>query len=57
MGRASAICHQLQADLAAFGEEDIEPAIVKASPSEDWLARNDLISCELGSWYPVLQAV
>ena len=47
--------HQLQADLA--GEEEIEPEVVKASLSEDWLARNDAISCELGIRYPVLQAI
>jgi hypothetical protein len=47
--------HQLQADLA--GEEEIEPEVVKASLSEDLLARNDAISCELGIRYPVLQAI
>ena len=47
--------HQLQADLAV--EEEIEPEVVKASLSEDWLARNDAISCELGIRYPVLQAI
>ena len=47
--------HQLQADLA--GEEEIEPEVVKASLSEDWLAGNDVISCELGIRYPVLQAI
>ena len=45
--------HQLHADLA--GDEDME--VVVKSPAEDWLARNDSISCELGIRYPVLQAI
>ena len=47
--------HQLQADLA--GDEDIEPEVVAASKTEDYLARNDSISCKLGIRYPVLQAI
>jgi hypothetical protein len=44
---------QLQADLA--GEDGFEED--PKSSAEDWLARNDSISCELGIRYPVLQAI
>ena len=47
--------HQLQADLA--GDENIEPEEVAASKTEEYLARNDSISCELGIQYPVRQAI
>ena len=46
---------QLQSDLA--GDEDIDAEEVAASRKEDYLARNDSISCELGIRYPVLQAI
>ncbi len=46
---------KLQSDLA--GDDDIEPEEIAASRAEDWLARNDSISCELGIRYPVLQAI
>ncbi len=46
---------KLQSDLA--GDDDIEPEEVAASRAEDWLARNDSISCKLGILYPVLQAI
>jgi hypothetical protein len=39
------------------GDDDIEPEEVAASRAEDWLARNDSISCELCIRYPVLQAI
>ncbi len=45
----------LQSNLA--GDDDIEPEKVAASRAEDWLARNDSRSCELGIRYPVLQAI
>jgi hypothetical protein len=45
----------LQSDLA--GDEDIDAEEVAASRKEDYLARNDSISCELGIRYPVLQAI
>ena len=44
---------KLQADLA--GEDDSEE--LPKTSAEDWLARNDSISCELGIRYPVLQAI
>ncbi len=46
---------KIQADLA--GEEDSEEAVSPTSAAEEWLARNDSISCELGIRYPVLQAI
>ena len=45
---------KLQADLAC--DDDSEAVPLSNSP-EDWLARNDSISCELGIRYPVLQAI
>ena len=45
---------KLQADLAC---EDDSEAVPHANSPEDWLARNDSISCELGIRYPVLQAI
>ncbi len=45
---------KLQADLAC--EDDSEEVPHKSS-QEDWLARNDFISCELGIQYPVLQSI
>ena len=44
----------MQADLAC---EDDSEAVPHANSPEDWLARNDSISCELGIRYPVLQAI
>jgi hypothetical protein len=46
---------KLQADLAG-GDDDGEEVFPKQS-AEEWLARNDSISCELGIRYPVLQAI
>ena len=45
---------KLQADLA--GDDDSE-AVPPTNSNEEWLARNDSISCELGIRYPVLQAI
>ena len=46
---------KLQADLAGCNE-DCDEVLPKQS-AEEWLARNDSISCELGIRYPVLQAI
>ncbi len=46
---------KLQADFA--GEDDSEEVVSPTRAAEDWLARNDSISCELGIRYPVLQAI
>ena len=48
---------KLQADLA--GEDDSEEGVSPTRAAEDWLARNNSISCELGIRYPVtvLQAI
>ncbi len=46
---------KLQADLA--GEEDSEEVLSPTRAAEEWLARNDSISYELGIRYPVLQAI
>ena len=46
---------KLQADLAC--EDDSEEVVSPTRAAEDWLARNDSISCELGIRYPVLQAI
>jgi hypothetical protein len=46
---------KLQADLA--GKEESEEVVSLTRAAEEWLARNDSISCELGIWYPVLQAI
>ncbi len=45
---------KLQVDLA--GDDDSE-AVLPPNGNEEWLARNDSISCELGIRYPVLQAI
>ena len=45
---------KLQADLAC---EDESEAVPPTSSTEEWLGRNDSISCELGIRYPVLQAI
>ncbi len=47
---------KLQADLAAC-EDDSEEVVIPTRAAEDWLARNDSISCELGIQYPALQAI
>ncbi len=39
---------KLQADLP--GEEDSEEVMSQTRAEEEWLARNDSISCELGIW-------
>ncbi len=44
---------KLHADLA---DEDSETVLLRQS-AEEWLARNDSISCELGIRYLVLQAI
>ena len=44
----------MQADLAC--EDDIEE-VPPTDSSEEWLARNGSVSCELGILYPVLQAI
>jgi hypothetical protein len=46
---------KLQADLAC--EDNSEEVVIPPSAAENWLARNDSISCELGIRYPVLQAI
>ena len=46
---------KLQADLAC--EDNSEEVVSPTRTAEDWLARNDSISCELGIRYPVLQAI
>ena len=44
---------KLHADLADEDSEEVPPR----QSAEEWLARNDSISCELGIRYPVLQAI
>ena len=46
---------KLQADLAGCDDESEE--VLPKNSAEEWLARNDSISCELGIRYPVLQAI
>ena len=46
---------KLQADFAS--EEESEEVVSPTRAAEEWLARNDSISCELGIRYPVLQAI
>jgi hypothetical protein len=48
--------HYLQKLHADLADEDSEKVLPKKS-AEEWLARNDSISCELGIRYPVLQAI
>ncbi len=45
---------KLQADLTC---EDESEAVPPTSGTEEWLARNDSISCELGIQYPVVQTI
>ena len=44
---------KLHADLADEDSEEVLPI----QSTEEWLARNNLISCKLGIRYPVLQAI